>query len=264
MTLGALYRCAFCRFESPSWTNICPTCRRYNSIGANLGALIIKSTSPDIPPIARQITGIGIFDDVMLGGLVLGSSLLIGGIAGAGKSTMILQVAGGLANAGLRIAYVCSEEDPTTVISVARRVGAIHENLDMIRTTDGGEALALVKSYDVAIFDSIQKLCLMAGQIIAPRTRILVSQLNKMGEVVGERSNEHDPDVLLTADFNPNDGARILETTKNRHGPLRKGPYELTDGGALGFPCKSCGQCVIPCKCPPKKRKKRGEEEQFS
>lgn len=258
--MTSVYTCSFCRYESLAWANTCPKCSRINSLAINQTATIVKSTSPDVPPISRQPTGVGVFDDVLHGGLVLGSSLLIGGIAGAGKSTMILMVAGGLARAGLRVAYVCSEEGVNAVIACGKRVGAIHDNLDLIQTTNGGEALALAKGYDVAVYDSIQKLQIMAGQIVTPKTRILVSQLNKMGEVVGERSNEHDPDVLVTADFYPSDDKRILLTTKNRHGALRQAPYELTDVGAIGMPCRVCDSCCVPCKCPPKKKKKKGEE----
>jgi DNA repair protein RadA/Sms len=259
-----VFLCRICQFKSELWTNRCPACGRFNALASSQGSIIVKSTSPDVPPIARQVTGVGVFDDVMLGGLVLGSSVIIGGIAGAGKSTMVLQVAGGLARAGMRVAYVCAEEDPTAVITTGRRVGAIHENLDLVRTTDGGEALMLAASYDVAIYDSIQKLHLLAGDIATPRTRILVSQLNKMGEIVGERSNEHDPDTLLTADYFPGEDKRILVSTKNRHGILKEAPYDLTDVGAVGRPCKDCNKCFVPCACPPRKPKKKKEAEQPS
>ena len=61
--------------------------------------------------IERYASGIGEFDRVLGGGIVPGSATLIGGDPGIGKSTLLLQAAGRLAEAiGRPVLYVTSEE----------------------------------------------------------------------------------------------------------------------------------------------------------
>src|SRR5438034_52817 len=52
------------------------------------------------PAVPRQAIGIGELDRVLGGGLVRGSLVLVGGEPGIGKSTLLLQVAAGIATAG--------------------------------------------------------------------------------------------------------------------------------------------------------------------
>ena len=58
----------------------------------------------------RAATGITELDRVLGGGLVPGSLLLVGGDPGIGKSTLMLQLAMGLAREGRKILYVSGEE----------------------------------------------------------------------------------------------------------------------------------------------------------
>ena len=56
------------------------------------------------------------------GGFVPASVALVGGDPGIGKSTLLLQVAGALARAGRRVAYVSGEEAVEQVRLRARRL----------------------------------------------------------------------------------------------------------------------------------------------
>ncbi|MFZ5618042.1 MAG: ATPase domain-containing protein, partial [Pseudomonadota bacterium] len=58
----------------------------------------------------RLLTGNAEFDRACGGGLVPGSALLIGGDPGVGKSTLLLQIASGLAKNGAKVAYISGEE----------------------------------------------------------------------------------------------------------------------------------------------------------
>ena len=58
----------------------------------------------------RWQTGIDEFDFVLGGGIVPGSMILIGGEPGIGKSTLLLQVAAALENAGHATLYASGEE----------------------------------------------------------------------------------------------------------------------------------------------------------
>ena len=65
------------------------------------------------PPARRLSTAIAELDRVLGGGLVAGSTVLIGGDPGIGKSTLVLQAAAALASAGAEVAYVSGEDRST-------------------------------------------------------------------------------------------------------------------------------------------------------
>ena len=58
------------------------------------------------------------------GGLVQGSTVLIGGDPGIGKSTLVLQAAAALAMAGAEVAYVSGEELIDQIRLRAARLGS--------------------------------------------------------------------------------------------------------------------------------------------
>ncbi len=83
--------------------------------------------------VARISTGIGELDRVLGAGearngsadsrgIVPGSSILIGGTPGIGKSTLLLQAAASLASRGTRVLYVSSEESAQQVRARAERI----------------------------------------------------------------------------------------------------------------------------------------------
>lgn len=72
----------------------------------------------------RVTTGIGEFDRVLGGGVVVGSTVLIGGDPGIGKSTLIMQAAGNLKKTG-GVIYVSGEESKAQLKLRAVRCGSI-------------------------------------------------------------------------------------------------------------------------------------------
>lgn len=240
------FHCTACRHRAKTWIKRCPGCGRFNSFSTHAGGIIVKSTDEAAPEHVRTPTGVGVLDRVLLGGIVRPSAIILAGIAGAGKTTMILQALAGLAAQGIRCGYLSAEEEPQNLILLARRVGAVHDRVDFIRADDFDAAMQAAAAYDVAVYDSIQKLRIDADAITMPKTRIMISQLNAEGVIKGERANEHNPDVLLFCDYDPSTGERFLESTKNRHGKLEKHSYLLTDIGVESEP-------------PPKKRTVRAK-----
>src|SRR5216684_1819485 len=73
------------------------------------------------PP--RRLTGIAELDRVCGGGLVPGSTILIGGDPGIGKSTLLLQAAASLASGGGAAAYITGEEPIDQIRLRAERLG---------------------------------------------------------------------------------------------------------------------------------------------
>src|SRR5919198_1917294 len=82
--------------------------------------------------LARWQTGLREFDFVLGGGIVPGSVVLVGGEPGIGKSTLLLQCAARLEQAGIPVLYVSGEESPDQVrlradrLAVDAGAGAVH------------------------------------------------------------------------------------------------------------------------------------------
>src|ERR1700693_4627928 len=128
------YRCEACGHISSRWSGRCPACGEWNTVvevlaprvgeaggsyrgprprapfpeGPNATPLLLSSISSDAA--APGPTGVGELDRVLGGGLVAGSVTLLGGEPGVGKSTLVLQALGRLAEAGARCLLVGAEE----------------------------------------------------------------------------------------------------------------------------------------------------------
>ena len=97
--------CQQCGSRSAKWQGKCPDCNEFNTFAEevarpeeNARRPILSEEKPvpitEVQPVDRPrlVVGIGEFDSVVGGGIVLGSVALIGGDPGIGKSTLILQV----------------------------------------------------------------------------------------------------------------------------------------------------------------------------
>jgi len=143
--------CSQCGAVSPRWMGKCAECSAWDSLeefipsaaggsetrdpqrglaeawamegqtaAASPEAMRLEDIEPlDIP---RLATGINEFDRVLGGGLVPGSTVLIGGEPGIGKSTLMLQAAARLARSGRAVLYVTSEESAQQIQMRAGRV----------------------------------------------------------------------------------------------------------------------------------------------
>ena len=167
------WRCQQCGYAAPKWLGRCPDCGEFATFveevsASSPGGIAVATGSPAaVTPLAdvtvslehRFPTGIGEFDRVLGGGLVLGSVVLIGGEPGIGKSTLLLQVAGELGRNGVPVLYVCGEESVQQVRSRADRVGA-STGISLLPEVDVTtiEATVLAERPRVVLVDSIQTL----------------------------------------------------------------------------------------------------------
>src|ERR671933_1139769 len=136
-----VYRCTECGAEYAKWQGRCDTCGEWNTLveevvapkrpagggsarriggHASLGEGGSVAATPRLREVSgseakRWKTGIDEFDFVLGGGLVPGSMVLVGGEPGIGKSTLLLQVAARLQQAGQSALYVSGEESPLQV-----------------------------------------------------------------------------------------------------------------------------------------------------
>ena len=171
--------CNDCGADFPKWQAQCGECHAWNTLSEiRLSAPAKKAASArsvgragyagavapvqrleevavvDLP---RLSSGFDEFDRVLGGGLVPGSSILIGGHPGAGKSTLLLQTLCQLA-AHHPALYVTGEESPEQIALRAKRLDLPTDQLQLMAETDVDAILASAESLSpkILVVDSIQ------------------------------------------------------------------------------------------------------------
>ncbi len=203
----------------------------------------------------RIPTGWGEVDRVLGGGLVRGSAILLGGEPGVGKSTLLLQLAGGLASQGLPVLIASAEESVDQVAMRAERLGVSGSGVDLVADDDVDAivALAAASTPVMLVVDSIQTVGVgeipsapggvsqvreSAARLIrlAKTTGValvLVGHVTKDGGLAGPKILEHMVDVVLYLEGDPDRGFRVLRSNKNRFGPTHTAG--MFDMGADGL-----------------------------
>src|SRR5207237_639295 len=113
------------------------------------------------PP--RRQTGIAELDRVCGGGLVPGSTILVGGDPGIGKSTLLLQAAASLATHGGTAAYITGEEAIDQIRLRAERLGVADRPVGLAAASsvrDIVESLDSAEAPNLVVIDSIQTMYL--------------------------------------------------------------------------------------------------------
>ena len=259
--------CQACGAVTSKWSGKCAACGEWNSIieeAAPSGspALVaikcgkgrlasfesLAAATRDAP---RLKTGIAELDRVLGGGLVPGSAVLVGGDPGIGKSTLLLQAAAKLAEAGLRVVYLSGEEAPAQVRLRAARLGladapvalGTETNLaNIVATLGSGPPPALV------VIDSVQTLwseaveaapgtisqlrgsasALISYAKTSGATLVLVGHVTKDGQIAGPKVIEHMVDTVLYFENLSGHQFRLLRAVKNRFGPTDEiGVFEM-------------------------------------
>jgi len=260
-----LFVCSSCERSSLQWSGRCPFCGEWGTVaeqaaptgmgrtGGSARPAPVLSLVPD-PEERRTPTGLASVDRVLGGGLVPGSVVLLAGAPGIGKSTLLLQLASRLTEAGHPCLLASGEETRAQVAGRARRIGLNGEGLRFTGGRDLADVLATAASERPAVLvvDSIQTIrdseseslpggpgqvraCadaligLAKGQGI---TLILVGHVTKDGDLAGPGTLEHAVDVVLSFEGEPRSGLRILAGGKNRYGPEGEVAwFEMTSGG---------------------------------
>jgi len=177
-----------------------------------------------------------------LPGVVRGSSNLIGGSPGAGKSTLFLQMAMGVINNyKLPVLYLSAEEQLPQIKARAERLRiASNRLLRFVDMRKGSADLgAVLKKYQfgLLILDSLKAItesdegAIMVCKIVKEFATMqhapaMISQhVTKGDEIAGLMALQHEVDATLTffpdaegIDPRKGEAPRILETQKNRNG----------------------------------------------
>jgi len=193
-------------------------------------------------PKQRLKIEIGELNQVLGGGVVLGSLILIGGEPGIGKSTLLLQVSRDFSKEGKKVLYVSSEESLEQTKMRGERLGVNKGELYLLAETNLERIISHASSLnpEVFILDSVQtvfssKLSSSTGTIsqvrevtnqvfrFAKKNNIcsfLVGHITKEGSLAGPKSLEHMVDVVLYFEGERDHSHRILRAFKNRFGPV--------------------------------------------
>ena len=204
-------------------------------------------------------TGVGEVDRVLGGGLVAGSTTLLFGEPGVGKSTLALQVMRSLAMAGSVVVLVAAEESAAQVARRARRLGPVPADLAVVATNDVATAEQVIERYrpTLVVVDSVsacrdesvsgspgsvnqvraaaERLCAMAKA--TDTALVLIGHVTKDGELAGPRALEHVVDTVLRIDGDRHGSLRVVRAIKHRFGPTSEvGLFEMVGDGLRELP----------------------------
>ncbi len=271
------YVCQSCGAVVLRWEGQCRTCGEWNTLvetvvreepRARLAATaptagaepVSLSHAADDTAALRRPVGIGELDRVLGGGLVAGSVVLLGGEPGIGKSTLLLQVAAGIAGAGGDVLYATGEESGGQVRLRAARLGLasgpVGDAVRVVPETGVGRITDLARTSRPALLvvDSVQTVASeeldgppgSVGQVREATLRlmelaksdsipvVLVGHVTKDGTLAGPKTLEHLVDVVLAIEGDRTGGLRLLRAAKNRYGSTEEvGVFEMGERGLV-------------------------------
>src|SRR5579863_9877657 len=265
------YVCQNCGAITQRWQGKCESCGEWNTIIEEAAALGVggaaarrgaagrpfplEELAGAARPEPRLITGIAELDRVAGGGFVPGSTTLIGGEPGIGKSTLLIQACAAVARSGGRVVYVSGEESTAQVRLRAARLGLADAPVQLAAQTFVEDIVATLGSGDAPKFVVIDSIQTMWSDAIesAPGTVsqvrgaaqtlirfakasgaaiLLVGHVTKDGQIAGPKAVEHLVDAVLYFEGERGHHFRVLRAVKNRFGATDEiGVFEMTGKG---------------------------------
>src|SRR5438477_3749371 len=266
----SVFRCTDCGAEQPKWGGRCEACGAWNTLveepvsptaGRSDRRRAVQSDSSPVRlsdvgggKVERWRTGLAEFDYVLGGGIVPGSVTLVGGEPGIGKSTLLLQCAARLEQAGIATLYVSGEESPDQVRLRADRLtvdaGQVHvlgeTRLEAVlqHAQALGSRVVFVDSIQTTYTEELEGAPGNVGQVRDCAARLmrfakeagpavfLVGHVTKGGGIAGPKTLEHIVDTVLYFEGESTLDHRILRAAKNRFGSVDEiGVFEMTGAG---------------------------------
>lgn len=263
------FQCQACGATALKWSGQCPDCEAWNTLvevtgGDGHQGGYSGRQSARVTPLAevstevasRWPTGLSELDRALGGGLVRGSVVLVGGDPGIGKSTLLLQALGHLAETG-PVLYVTGEESPEQVGLRASRLGlgeGVRAQVQLLAETAVERVVAAAEAQAprVLVVDSIQTLFTeqlqsapgavsQVRECAAQLVRLakahgiavfLVGHVTKEGQLAGPRVLEHMVDTVLYFEGESDSRFRVLRSIKNRYGAVNElGVFGMTERG---------------------------------
>lgn len=264
--------CQNCGAVYQKWSGKCDNCDEWNTLveqlSADVGKSVVAKSSTSGRVLAvqtmssisskesskRLLTGFADLDDVLGGGILPGSVVLMAGQPGIGKSTLLLQVSAFIARS-VPVMYASGEESAGQVKLRAERLGAEKsEQLSFVSSTSADDIAATIRSggYRLVIIDSIQTLALdeitsapgtvsqitNSSNVIIRAAKmsgaavVLVGHVTKEGSIAGPKVLEHLVDVVLQFEGDRYGGFKIVRAAKNRFGSTNEAAiFEMLQDG---------------------------------
>ena len=254
-----VFFCSECGNESSKWFGRCTACGAWNTAVEEELQPEVKTkhvasyrlvqdednkpkalTEIEVGAIARITSGYGEIDRVLGGGIVPGALILLGGDPGIGKSTLLLQVSGRIAEESGKVLYASGEESDMQLKLRAHRLGINSSNLLVQAETNLDTILNEAKRSQpmLLVIDSIQTMYVgsvesapgSVSQVRECTARLLrfakdqdipviiIGHVTKDGTIAGPRMLEHMVDVVLYFEGERSYQFRILRGIKNRFG----------------------------------------------
>ena len=267
MKSHSVHVCRECGTTSPRWAGRCPGCGEWNTLdeertsSSRSRATLVATSLRDVAESASPTisTGVGELDRVLGGGVVAGSTTLLFGEPGVGKSTLALMSLCALASSGTPVLLIAAEESTSQVAQRARRLGEVPGGLDVAPTTNVADAEQLLRERRpvLCVIDSISamsddRLTGVAGSVTQVRhvaerlctvakatgtALVLVGHVTKDGELAGPRTLEHLVDTVVRIEGDRQGSLRFLRTLKHRFGPTGEvGLLEMVHEGLRDLP----------------------------
>jgi DNA repair protein RadA/Sms len=258
-----IFVCSNCDHKTSRWQGKCPNCSQWNTLEekkeirtksgfTSKAGQPIDLSNVDLFQRPRIKSGIGEFDDVIGGGIVPGSLILLGGDPGIGKSTLALQLSIKLNS---NVLYVSGEESVNQIKLRASRVDKNHQ-FNVLAETDLESVLSTIQAQppELVIIDSIQTMYSESASGVAGGVAqvtnavqqimrmakqnhisfIVIGHVTKEGYLAGPKTLEHMVDTVLYLEGERFANFRILRCVKNRFGTTNEvGVFEMAGEGLV-------------------------------
>ncbi|MCX5817507.1 MAG: DNA repair protein RadA [Proteobacteria bacterium] len=257
-----VFACDACGYETHKWMGKCPRCSGWDTIKEY--KVEKEETQVHEKPLIindedfieeKIVLGMTEMDRVLGGGLVSGSSILLGGDPGIGKTTLCFEIASKMVELGHNVLYISGEES-LKQLSLRKKRLNLQKPFSMLTSNRLEDILHAIREtpYNLVVIDSIQStyntsLPMLPGSIgqikdvssrlimemkRADMAHIFIGHVTKEGVIAGPKILEHMVDTVLYFEGDKMLPYRLLRAIKNRFGPVDEvGIFQMSKQGLI-------------------------------